>query len=115
MIRHRFTVLLLLLAFAAGCTPPGKSGPPFVEQLIVQFESSPPANPPASIWRYRYRDEVVYYIPPSCCDMFGELFDESGMLVCAPDGGITGRGDGRCPDFFDERSEELRVWADNRQ
>jgi hypothetical protein len=47
--------------------------------------------------------------------MFGELFDESGILLCAPDGGITGRGDGRCPDFFDERREELRVWADNRQ
>jgi hypothetical protein len=86
-----------------------------VEQLIVQLESEPPKNPPGSIWRYQYQDEVVFYVPPSCCDVSGELFDESGTFLCAPDGGITGRGDGRCADFFDERSDELRVWADSRQ
>jgi hypothetical protein len=115
LVRHRFEALLFFLAFPAGCAPTEDPWPPFVQQLIVQFESSPVTSPPASIWRFRYRDRVVFYVPPSCCDVAGELFDESGTLLCGPDGGITGRGDGRCPDFFDERSEELRVWADSRQ
>ena len=36
-------------------------------------------------------------------------------VICHPDGGITGRGDGRCPDFFVERRNERVVWRDQRK
>jgi hypothetical protein len=85
-----------------------------VLQLIESHESAPPANPPASIWRYRYKDRVVFYVPPSCCDLPSELYDIEGNLICGPDGGLTGKGDGKCPDFFEQRQEELRVWGDPR-
>lgn len=105
----------ILLAATASCRPDAASDTPeFVERLVSQFESSPVTNPPGSIWRYKYKGQDVYYVPPSCCDIPGELYDGNGEFICAPDGGITGTGDGNCPDFFSERSEPLRVWADER-
>jgi hypothetical protein len=91
-----------------------KEPPSFVEQLIGRLAGEEKRNPPASIWRYRYRGQTVYYLPPHCCDMPSSLYDERGALICSPDGGLTGRGDGKCPDFFDARSEESLVWSDRK-
>jgi hypothetical protein len=103
------------LAAVVGCSPAvDEDLPPFVTQLISRYEADPLANPPASIWRYTYKGAVVFYVPPSCCDVASELYDHDGQLVCGPDGGITGRGDGKCPDFFEQRADELLVWRDNR-
>jgi hypothetical protein len=100
---------------ASGCGPTaGEERPPFVEQLVVRLQAEPKANPPASIWRYRYEGRVVFYVPPSCCDVPSALYDGDGNLVCSPDGGITGGGDGRCSDFFSARTDEQLVWADTR-
>jgi hypothetical protein len=106
--------LFFALLGVVGCAPPTADWPPVVDRLITEFETSSKTNPPASIWRYEYRGLAVFYVPPSCCDIPGELYDSNGNLICGPDGGISGRGDGRCPDFFRERTEELRVWADDR-
>ena len=103
------------LAVAVGCSPTGdENRPEFVDKLISQFESGPKKNPPGSIWRYNYKGLVVYYVSPSCCDIPSELYDSDGILICAPDGGIAGDGDGKCPDFFHARTEESRVWIDKR-
>jgi hypothetical protein len=49
------------------------------------------------------------FIEPSCvADCFADLFDAEGRHVCAPSGGLTGRGDGRC-------SPELTAAITNRQ
>jgi len=42
----------------------------------------------------------------ACCDIPSVLYDTAGTVVCAPDGGFIGRGDGRCPDFISQRSNE---------
>jgi hypothetical protein len=107
-------VLSVSLASVVGCAPPTPDWPPFVDQLITELQTSPTKNPPASIWRYKYKGLEVFYVPPYCCDVAGALYDSNGSVVCGPDGGLTGKGDGRCPDFFSERTEELRVWADER-
>jgi len=72
------------------------------------------ANPPASITQYEYKGQAVYYIPPRCCDITSTLYDADGNIVGHPDGGITGQGDGRVPDFFDERTNEKAIWVDSR-
>jgi hypothetical protein len=77
--------------------------------------AEPPANPPVSVTAYRWRGDTVYYIPPTCCDAYGTLYDEGGNIACHPDGGITGEGDGRCPEFSSQ-AERLRViWSDTRE
>jgi hypothetical protein len=43
-----------------------------------------------------------------------QVFDRFGTVICAADGGITGEGDGRCPDYFTERREERIIWRDSR-
>ena len=104
-----------LLAGIAGCTPAViEENPAFVRQLIADLEATPPANSPGGIWKYQYDGRTVYYVPPSCCDVPSMLFDAEGRGICSPDGGFTGKGDGRCPDFFARRSDEQQVWDDPR-
>jgi len=71
-------------------------------------------NPPSSVWSFRYDGEVVYHRAAVCCDVFGNLYDEQGSLLGHPDGGIAGNGDGRCPDFFDVRTDGTLIWSDPR-
>ena len=105
----------LLLSGLAGCTPVvPEEHPAFIKQLIADIETRPAANSPGAIWKYRYDGRAVYYVPPSCCDVPSMLFDADGQVLCGPDGGFTGKGDGRCPDFFGRRSDERKIWDDRR-
>jgi hypothetical protein len=85
-----------------------------VDQLIRKFQSQPVGNPPQSIWRYAYRGQPVYYVPAQCCDQSSTLYDANGNVLCAPDGGLTGRGDGKCADFEAKRTGEKLIWQDTR-
>ncbi|MBD2718202.1 hypothetical protein H6G99_04470 [Synechococcus sp. FACHB-909] len=85
-----------------------------MQRLIGQLKAQPPGNPPQTVWRYRYRGQVVYYLPPQCCDQMSTLFDAEGRVIAAPDGGLTGRGDGRAGDFHERRREGLLLWRDLR-
>jgi hypothetical protein len=82
--------------------------------LTHDLESQPVANPPAYIARYEYQGQVVYYLPPRCCDIPSTLYDAAGVILCHPDGGLSGIGDGRCPDFIAQRTKEQIVWRDGR-
>ncbi|MDP3062845.1 MAG: hypothetical protein Q8O40_06510 [Chloroflexota bacterium] len=93
---------------------PALGVPDWLADLIQRMENEPVTNPPASVVQYEYKGQTVYYVPPRCCDIFGNLYDASGNLIGHPDGGITGQGDGRVPDFFKERKNETGVWKDKR-
>ncbi len=107
------TVLSLFGPAACAASEAGQAA--WLSALIAQFKAEPVANPPHRIQSYRYRDQTVYYVPPSCCDQPSTLYDAKGEVICAPDGGMTGRGDGRCADFYQQRSDELLVWSDPRK
>lgn len=91
----------------------------FVKNKITELESKPVYNPPASIWKWEYQDSTYFYVTADCCDQFNELYNTSGQLICHPDGGFTGRGDGKCQvDFSSLDSTQLKktlVWRDNRK
>jgi hypothetical protein len=116
-------ILILLLttyALIAGCSITSTvatvedENPEWLSELIHRLESEPVANPPASIYQYEYKGAVVYYLPPRCCDIPSDLHDKEGRIICHPDGGMMGVGDGRCTDFFDERENEKLIWKDDR-
>ncbi|MBX3698017.1 MAG: hypothetical protein KF811_09405 [Dokdonella sp.] len=116
-MKSAWNVLILLAAILPGAgacsaNPPARAA--WIDGLIAGFEAKPVANPPHRIVQYRYQGKTVYYVPPSCCDRPSTLYDESGEVVCSPDGGFTGRGDGRCADFAAKRSDEVLIWADPR-
>jgi hypothetical protein len=120
-------LLVVILTFS-GCktgettetNPSGEQQPvagadEWLNNLIQQLRQEKAANPPAKIFRYTYRNKVVYYLTSRCCDIPGKVYDIAGNVLCEPDGGITGKGDGRCPDFFDERTDEIIIWEDKRE
>ncbi len=96
-------------------TPPVAVLPESIADLISRLSHEPVSDPPSAIFRYEYKGQAVYYLPPRCCDQFSDLYDAAGNLLGHPDGGITGRGDGKFPDFFQERKNERAVWQDARK
>ena len=88
--------------------------PEWLTDLIQRLENEPVADPPASITQYEYKGQTVYFLPQRCCDIFSDLYDATGNIIGHPDGGITGQGDGRALDFFEERSNEQVTWEDHR-
>ncbi len=114
-MKSRFLLLVVITIVLVACSQATQTAnPAWVDQLSKQFESDPVGNPAQSIWRYEYNGQEVYYIPAQCCDMYSTLYDAVGNVLCAPDGGFTGKGDGKCSDFFDQRTKEQLVWQDQR-
>ena len=87
--------------------------------LINSQKNELVANPPAFIAQYEYKRQTVYFLPQRCCDIFSNLYDAQGSVIGHPDGGITGQGDGRAPDFLLEnlyaygRTETLNWYRQN--
>jgi len=114
-MKLRVLAILIMLLLLAGCAQATQSAnPAWVDKLIEKFSSDPVANPPLSIWKYEYNGQVVYFVPQHCCDITSMLYDAQGIYLCAPDGGIAGKGDGKCSDFFDKRTGEQLIWQDSR-
>lgn len=85
--------------------------PAFLAGVISSLENESAATSPEEIWSYFFDNKNVYYVAPRyCCDLPSTLYDASGNVLCYPDGGIAGVGDGRCPTFFENRSNGVRIW-----
>jgi PKD repeat protein len=82
----------------------------WLNDLIAKFKNDLNSNPLHSIYQYDYQGKTVFYVPPQCCDQYSTLYDACGNVMCAPDGGITGTGDGTCPDFFSARQNETVIF-----
>jgi hypothetical protein len=104
------------MALGAACARPvlDADAPDWLVALVAELERDPVANPPALIAQYQYKGDTVYYLPPRCCDVPSALYNSTGTILCGPDGGLTGRGDGRCADFFTERKDGKIIWRDKR-
>ncbi|MFD1185458.1 DUF6970 domain-containing protein [Pontibacter rugosus] len=89
--------------------------PAWLNELIQELKAAEPTNPPAKIYSYTYDYQTVYYLTGHCCDFPSKLYDARGNLYCEPDGGITGKGDGRCSDFLERRENEKLIWEDKRE
>jgi hypothetical protein len=111
----RTSALLFLVGFAvAGVAGAQDAQPPeWLRAKIAAYESHPPTRPPRAVLRTRYLGKAAYYVPPVCCDIPSELYDDAGSLLCYPSGGFAG-GDGRCPTFSIAASPPAVVWRDSR-
>jgi len=84
------------------------------ETLKEQLQNAPPQTPPGAIWEYSYNDSIVYLVPAPCCDQFNPIYNLECKVICHPDGGITGKGDGQCNDFHRKATGKKLLWADKR-
>lgn len=111
-------VFLLSLSLFFGCRPTRTS------DALSKSENLLPAclsdriknedlahNLPQKITKYTYQGKTVYYVTAPCCDQFNVVYDSVCNVLGAPDGGITGRGNGKLSDFFDEATDGETVWT----
>ncbi|MEQ1553519.1 MAG: hypothetical protein ABL929_05035 [Ferruginibacter sp.] len=92
-----------------------KALPICINELIVKMQTDSVTNPPNKIYSYTFNNKTVYYVPGVCCDNFSDLYDDSCKIIAHPDGGFTGKGDRKAPNFHDEKTNEKLVWADKRK
>lgn len=88
--------------------------PACIQEKIEEIKNAPVANPPITIYQYSYNGEKVYHISAPCCDRYSTLYNVECEVVCHPDGGITGKGDGKCTDFYEKSINKILIWKDNR-
>jgi hypothetical protein len=113
-------LLIIVIATLSSCSSKkmadaGGDVPDCIQKMIRRFQEEDKQNPPRSIYRYTYKGSFVYYVPPICCDFFSDLYNSKCELIGHPDGGFTGRGDGKLPDFSKERTDEKLIWKDERK
>jgi len=105
MVTHpalRRAACLLLAMATAACGGPSNPAPSAeqeqhaaaiaaLQRLALRLRKEP-------LLRHVLDDgQVVYLAVAPCCDRFNDLYDALGNPVCAPSGGLSGAGDGRCP------------------
>ena len=88
--------------------------PDCIEEQITSLKNQPVQNPPAEVWEWKTANKTHYYITSDCCDQFNYLYDRDCNIICAPDGGFTGAGDGNCPDLTTSIQKTL-IWEDLRK
>jgi hypothetical protein len=99
-------IFIFLLCLAAACKK-GNNAYPECVQTVVDNGS----DDYEKINQYRYNSKTVYlFSSRRCCDDFNYLYDENCNRLCAPSGGITGRGDNKCPDFAQNAQLVRLVW-----
>ena len=85
--------------------------PKCISNKIDSFKLKEAHEKPQRVIEYAYKGKKVYYVVMPCCDFFNEVYDEQCNFLGAPDGGFTGKGDGKIPDFFEAAKSEKLVWA----
>lgn len=83
---------------------------PWLKNIVTDLEKAPADNKDAEISQHTYYNRTVFFIRGRCCDIPSALYDCEGNKICEPDGGITGKGDGRCEDFFEKREGNTLLW-----
>jgi hypothetical protein len=108
------STLSLLVVSNMQCKKVRSDTPACILEKIKIFQAQPKQNPAATVEEYLYKGKKVYGFSGPCCDAYNEIVDEQCNYICAPSGGITGRGDGKCTDFATEAKLIRIVWRDNR-
>ena len=84
--------------------------PACVQKLIDDAKKEEPPMPPVQVDEYLYKGKKVYLFTAQCCDFYNMVYDDSCKTLCAPSGGFTGKGDGKCPDFDSTAKLVRTIW-----
>ena len=85
--------------------------PTCIKNKIDSFKLKEVHERPQRVLEYIYKGKKVYLVIMPCCDFFNEVYDDKCKYLGAPDGGFTGKGDGKIPDFYETAKSEKLVWG----
>jgi hypothetical protein len=105
-------VLLAMLVMDCDRSDDYEGLPMCVEKQLTKQDAV--RKPPVEVWRWNVDDKTYYYFRSECCDQYNYLFDDNCEIVCAPDGGFSGKGDGTCPQFEGQIEKSL-IWKDENR
>lgn len=112
---HLIITILGISIFGQQCSKTTTASVPLcIEQKITDIKKQAKWNPPATVNEYMYNGKTVYLFSSDCCDQYNMVYDSQCNYVCAPSGGITGKGDSKCPDFNAAAKLVRLVWKDER-
>lgn len=100
--------MLLLVACSSsnGLHDAGPYSARWVKRQINLYETPTKQASSQVTRKLIYAGMPAYLIPSPCCDKFDYLYDARGVVLCAPSGGFTGRGDGSCPEALGTRAAQ---------
>ena len=107
----KYIIILLAIPFlsASECSPK-KGTPACVQNIIDEGLKHTPPDGPTQVDEYEYQGKRVFLFTMPCCDQYNSLYDLNCNVICAPSGGITGKGDGKCPDFQTNAKHIAVIW-----
>jgi hypothetical protein len=106
-IQNLFISVIFTL-MVQSCTPRNQIGSnTCINKLIETKKTSAGVK---EIWQYQLQEDLVYYIKMNGADQYNKLLNSKCEVICYPDGGITGHGDGKCPEFFEARAKGKILW-----
>ena len=114
LVKHILFIMVIPALLHNSCRKIEQSPPTCIQQRIEEIKAGPKWNPAAEINEYRYHGQSVFLVSADCCDQYMMLYDGSCIPLCAPSGGYTGKGDGKCADFFNEAVHVKLTWRDPR-
>jgi hypothetical protein len=88
-----------------------KEVPKCIEEKIKAEKRVEFGMPHAKVREWKANGKTYYYFFASGEGGFNELHDDNCNILCAPNGGITGKGYGDCPDFAGPKEKTL-VWEE---
>jgi len=83
-----------------------------VQDIIDSLALESTFSPSARVEEWKVGNETYIYSTSDCCDHFNFLLNLECEVICAPDGGFSGMGDGNCPNL--EGVEKMLIWEDPR-
>jgi hypothetical protein len=111
MIKYfRFYCFFTILSCSANRASKTLEMPVCLEAKIKSMQSDPNEGAPLSVTQYVYQNQKVYYVASPCCDKYNVVYDSVCNILGYPDGGYTGKGDGKMMDFFNEATDKKLVW-----
>jgi hypothetical protein len=114
--------LCFLVLIACGNTKKGTTTPDSVpdpifsslpsclQEQVLKIEKNQLPDAPVQIDEYEYQGKRVFLFTADCCDQYNIVFDENCKGICAPSGGIDGRGDRKCNGFLQEAKHVRLVY-----
>lgn len=114
-MKYLFILLVFPFLSASDCSKKKDAMPTCLAEMITERTKEIPPSPPEQIDEYLYNDKTVYLVTAPCCDQFDVVYDENCKEICAPSGGITGKGDGKCEDFFKTAKQIKVLWKKEKK